>query len=207
MMELLRKYFPHLETRQIAQFNQFNYLFKFWNDKVNLVSRLDVENLEERHFLHSLAIARVCEFAPGTEVVDIGTGGGFPGIPLAILFPEVKFNLVDSIGKKVKLVESMATDLGLDNVAVEQARAEELTGPYDFMVARAVTNTSQLLKWCAPLIQERSINDLPNGLLLLKGGDLTKELRSVNNIHYTFPIEDYFSEPFFVYKSVVYVAV
>lgn len=206
MTESVQKYFPGLTTRQVGQFNQFQHLFKFWNDQVNLVSRADINNLEVRHILHSLAIARVCQFAAGTQVVDIGTGGGFPGIPLAIVFPETNFHLIDSIGKKAKVVETMAKDLGLLNVTVDQQRAEELTGPYDFAVARAVTKTKRLVEWADPIIGQRSINDLPNGLLLLKGGDLQRELQQVEKIYYAFPVEEFFHEPFFAFKQVIYIA-
>ena len=166
-----------------------------------------MDNFYERHVLHSLAIAKACEFQPGTEVVDVGTGGGFPGIPLAILFPEVRFHLIDSIGKKIKVVKTVATDLGLQNVEARQIRAEELTGTYDFYLSRAVAQAQDQVRWAEAVIHQQSRNDLPNGMLLLKGGDLTEELRPVRKIHYTIPISDFFAEPFFETKLVLYISI
>lgn len=205
-MELIRKYFPDLSPEQEAQFIQLEHLYRYWNQHVNLISRTDIDNLYERHLLHSLAIAKVCEFVPGTAIVDVGTGGGFPGIPLAVLFPEASFHLVDSIGKKVKVVETIKKDVGLTNVTAQQVRAEALLGQYDFLVSRAVTKAEVQVRWAQHLIKQESRNDLPNGLLLLKGGDLRQELRPIKRVSYTFPISDYFEEPFFDTKLVVYIS-
>jgi 16S rRNA (guanine527-N7)-methyltransferase len=205
-MELLLKYFPELDQQQLAQFGQLGYLYSFWNEHVNVIARPDIQNLYERHVLHSLAIAKVCPFVPGTSVVDVGTGGGFPGIPLAIMFPDARFHLIDSIGKKVKVVDTVATALGLQNVRIQQLRAEELTDTYDFMVSRAVTLAETQVRWASGIIHSEDRNDLPNGLLLLKGGDLTDELRTVKQAHYSFPISDFFDEPWFEHKQVLYIA-
>jgi 16S rRNA (guanine527-N7)-methyltransferase len=204
-MQVIRKYFPNLSAEQDRQFNQLMPLFRYWNQHINLISRNDIENLYERHVLHSLSIARVCSFAEGSEILDLGTGGGFPGIPLAIMFPNVQFHLVDSIGKKINVVGKIVKDLGLQNVTFEQARAESLVGAYDFVLARAVSNVNNLLDWTQYLISDRTANDLPNGLLLLKGGDLTKELNEMDANHYLFPIRDFFDELYFDAKYVVYV--
>jgi 16S rRNA (guanine527-N7)-methyltransferase len=204
-MQVIRKYFPNLSAEQDRQFNQLMPLFRYWNQHINLISRNDIENLYERHVLHSLSIARVCSFAEGSEILDLGTGGGFPGIPLAIMFPNVQFHLVDSIGKKINVVGKIVKDLGLQNVTFEQARAESLVGAYDFVLARAVSNVNNLLDWTQYLISDRTASDLPNGLLLLKGGDLTKELNEMDANHYLFPIRDFFDELYFDAKYVVYV--
>lgn len=206
-MEQLLHYFPELSDKQKSQFAQLDPLYRYWNQLVNVISRTDIDNLYERHVLHSLAIARVTGFVAGTRIIDVGTGGGFPGIPLAILFPEVEFCLIDSIGKKIKVVEAIAKDIGLQNVSARQQRAEEVTGRFDFMVSRAVTRTESLVRWAKGFISKSSGNDLPNGLLLLKGGDLTEELAPIRGVCYTFPIADYFTEPFFETKQVVYVAI
>ncbi len=205
-MEQILHYFPDLTDKQKSQFAQLDPLYRYWNQLVNVISRTDIDNLYERHVLHSLAIARVTGFVAGTRIIDVGTGGGFPGIPLAILFPEVQFHLIDSIGKKIKVVEAITKDIGLQNVSARQQRAEEVTGRFDFMVSRAVTRTETLVRWAKGFISKSSGNDLPNGLLLLKGGNLTEELASVRGVCYTFPIADYFAEPFFDTKQVVYVA-
>lgn len=206
-MELVRKYFPDLSPEQDAQLTQLGPLYQYWNQHINVIARTDIDNLYERHVLHSLAIAKVCQFVPGTRIVDVGTGGGFPGIPLAILFPEVHFHLIDSIGKKIKVVDTIAKDVGLTNVKAEQMRAEALLGPYDFMVSRAVTKAEAQVRWARSIIAQESRNDLPNGLLLLKGGDVRQELRPVKRVSYTFPISDYFEEPFFDTKLVVYISI
>lgn len=206
-VELIWKYFPDLTAHQKAQFEQLYPLYHYWNQHINVISRADMDNLYERHVLHSLAIAKACEFQAGTEVVDVGTGGGFPGIPLAILFPEVRFHLVDSIGKKIKVVKTVATDLGVQNVEAQQVRAEELTGTYDFYVSRAVAQAQDQVRWAESIIHQQSKNDLPNGMLLLKGGNLAEELRPINKVHYTIPISDFFLEPFFETKLVLYISI
>lgn len=204
-MERIRHYFPDLSKEQLHQFAQLEEHYRYWNAQINVIARTDIDNLYERHVLHALAIAKVCPWVPGTRVVDVGTGGGFPGIPLAILYPAVDFHLVDSIGKKVRVVSAVQKALGLENVLAEQRRAETLTGTYDFLVSRAVTKADVQLRWAQRILAKEQRNKLPNGLLLLKGGDLREELRSVQKACYTFPISDYFSSPFFATKSVVYI--
>lgn len=206
-VNLIRHYFPELTPTQEAQIDQLSPLYQYWNQHINVISRADMPNLYERHILHSLAIAKACLFSAGTKVIDVGTGGGFPGIPLAIMFPEVEFYLVDSIGKKIKVVKTVAADLGLKNVEAEQTRAENVDGTFDFYVSRAVARALDQLRWAEPIIHQQSRNDLPNGMLLLKGGDLTEELRPINKVHYTMPISNFFEEPFFETKYVVYISV
>lgn len=206
-MELIRKYFDGVLTdTQMAQFAQLAPLYRYWNQQINVIARTDIDNLYERHVLHSLAIAKVCPFVPGTAVVDVGTGGGFPGLPLAILFPDVSFLLIDAIGKKIKVVDTIAKDVGLVNVKAEKRRAETLTGSFDFLVSRAVTKAEVQVRWADPIIGQESRNDLPNGLLLLKGGDLQAELAHIHRITYTIPVSDFFDEPFFQTKSIVYIS-
>lgn len=202
---LISRYFPHLTDRQRAQFGQLGELYRFWNEQINVVSRPDLENLYERHVLHSLGIAKIIEFKPYTAVLDVGTGGGFPGIPLAILFPEAEFHLVDSIGKKIKVVREVATALGLTNVRAGQARAEQLTDSYDFVVSRAVTRLTPFVGWVRGKFNRHFNHDLRNGILYLKGGDLTDELAELKRPYRLFNLHDFFEEPFFETKKVVYV--
>ncbi len=204
-MELIQQYFPNITAAQQQQLEQLLPLYAEWNEKINVISRKDVENFYERHVLHSLAIAKVIQFKPATRVLDIGTGGGFPGIPLAIMFPEVQFHLADSIGKKILVVQEVAKALGLKNVKSSHCRVEQLKGDYDFITARAVAPAEELIKWTHSLIINDHHNELPNGWLFLKGGDLTEELKSFKNkttIHY---IKEFYKEDFFEEKQVVYI--
>jgi 16S rRNA (guanine527-N7)-methyltransferase len=204
-MELINKYFPELTSTQRDQFGQLNELYQFWNARVNVISRQDIDTLYERHVLHSLGIAKVMEFKPGTSVLDVGTGGGFPGIPLAILFPESSFHLVDSIGKKIRVVQEIAGSLGLTQVKAEQIRAEKLTDDYEFVVSRAVTRITPFVGWVRKNISRNSFHPLRNGILYLKGGDLTEELSELNMKTKTYELSDYFEEDFFETKKVVHV--
>ena len=179
-------------------------LYAEWNEKINVISRKDLSNLTEKHILHSLAIAKVIQFNAGTKILDVGTGGGFPGIPLAIMFPDCEFHLVDSIAKKIKVVSEISKAIGLTNVNVEQARAETLKGKYDFVVSRAVTAFPEFLSWVNKNIYRENRNELPNGILYLKGGDLKDELRGFERQITIFDISNYFEEEFFETKKVVY---
>ena len=205
-MEIVRKYFPNLTPVQLKQFGQLQPLYADWNEKINVISRKDIDNLYLHHVLHSLSIGRIVSFKPGTKILDIGTGGGFPGIPLAILFPEVDFHLVDSIGKKIKVVQAVTEALDLKNVKSEQARGEELKGQYDFVVARAVTNINSLYHWTRNKIKQNSRHKLKNGLLALKGGDLKDELAQLSKKHTAFNIHEFFPEDYFKGKWVVKVS-
>lgn len=203
-MEIIRNYFPNLSTEQIEQFNQLQALYTFWNAQINVISRKDLDEFYERHVLHSLGIAKVCSFVPGTEILDIGTGGGFPGIPMAILFPEVQFHLVDSIGKKIKVVHEVAKTLGLNNVTATHARAEEIKEKYDFIVSRAVTAMPAFIPWTKGKMKTENRNDLKNGILYLKGGDLEEELSATKKPYTLHPLSKFFTEPFFETKYVVH---
>lgn len=203
-MEIIRNYFPNLSTEQIEQFNQLQALYTFWNAQINVISRKDLDEFYERHVLHSLGIAKVCSFVPGTEILDIGTGGGFPGIPMAILFPEVQFHLVDSIGKKIKVVHEVAKTLGLNNVTATHARAEEIKEKYDFIVSRAVTAMPAFIPWTKGKMKTENRNELKNGILYLKGGDLEEELSATKKPYTLHPLSKFFTEPFFETKYVVH---
>ena len=202
-MDLILKYFPDLTEKQIEQFNKVGDLYKQWNEQINVVSRKDIEEIYTNHILHSLAIAKVMKFEDGSDVLDVGTGGGLPGIPLAILFPNVNFHLVDSIGKKIKVVQGVADGLGLTNVKAEQKRAEQIHTHYDFVISRAVTAMPRFAEWIRGKFKKDSLNPLPNGLLYLKGGDLTEELKDFPNAE-LHNISDFFEEDFFETKKVVY---
>jgi 16S rRNA (guanine527-N7)-methyltransferase len=210
-MELIKKYFPKVTPEQLALFDQLVPLYTEWNDKINVVSRQDIDNLAERHVLHSLAIARVIGFGPDAQILDLGTGGGFPGIPLAIFFPETKFTLVDGTGKKIRVVQEVADALGLQNVTAIHARAEDLklNGQFDFVLSRGVATLDKLLVWGHKFLKKKHFHALPNGILALKGGDLRSEIKLLpgkgKNYTDVFPIREFFSEPFFEEKSVVYV--
>lgn len=203
--DIIFHYFPGLSDQQKKQFSMLFELYKDWNEKINVISRKDIENLYVNHVLHSLGIAKVMSFKPGASVLDVGTGGGFPGIPLAILFPDTRFHLVDSIGKKITVVNGVASSLGLTNVNGEQARAEQLKGEYDFIVSRAVTRLKEFYQWIHNKTKKQSVHSLENGILYLKGGDLDEELNELKRIYQTYDLSDYFTEPFFETKKVVYV--
>ncbi|WP_229215122.1 16S rRNA (guanine(527)-N(7))-methyltransferase RsmG [Dyadobacter bucti] len=204
-MELINKYFPDITDEQRFRFGQLEDLYYYWNARVNVISRQDIETLYERHVLHSLGIAKVLQFKPGTSILDVGTGGGFPGIPLAILFPEAQFHLVDSIGKKIRVVEEIVQGLGLSNVKAEQVRAEKLDDSYEFVVSRAVTRITPFVGWVKRNISRNSFHTLRNGILYLKGGDLTEELSELKEKSRIYELSDYFEEEFFETKKVVYV--
>lgn len=205
-MELILKYFPDLTEEQKRQFAALYDLYTDWNSKINVISRKDIENLYEHHVLHSLGIAKVIRFKPGTKVMDLGTGGGFPGIPLAILFPEVQFHLVDSIGKKVRVATEIAGSIELKNVTTRHARAEEEKQLFDFVVSRAVMPLTDLLKIIRKNISPKQQNALPNGLICLKGGELERETMPVKNKTTMWNLKEFFGEEFFETKKVVYVA-
>ncbi len=203
-VELIEKYFPKLTARQREQFAALDELYRHWNGQINVISRQDIDSLYEKHILHSLAIGKAVQFVPGTEILDVGTGGGFPGIPLAILFPLADFHLVDSIGKKIKVVTEVANALGLTNVRAEQQRVEQLNTTYDFVVSRAVTRLKPFMGWVRYKIHKKGNNSIPNGVLYLKGGDLAEELAEVTDKYKMFDLTDYFEEPFFETKKIIY---
>lgn len=202
-MELILKYFPDLTETQIEQFSKLHELYVDWNAKINVISRKDIDELYTRHVLHSLGIAKVIQFNPGASVLDVGTGGGFPGIPLAILFPETNFYLIDVIAKKIKVVNEVAKGLGLKNVRAEQKRAELVKEEFDFIVSRAVTNMSDFVKWIKDKTKKNSTHEMKNGILYLKGGDLAEELADYKTVQ-LFDLPNYFEEDFFETKKVVY---
>ncbi|MCW9037339.1 16S rRNA (guanine(527)-N(7))-methyltransferase RsmG [Altibacter sp.] len=202
-MELLKNYFTQLSDIQLEQFSKLQELYQDWNLKINVVSRKDIDELYLRHVLHSLGIAKIQSFLPEASILDVGTGGGFPGIPLAILFPETNFHLVDSIGKKIKVVEEVAAGLGLENVQITNARAETITGQYDFIVSRAVAQMETFVHWVKGRVAKKSRHELKNGILYLKGGDLSEELAGFPNAT-VYPLQDFFKEDFFETKSVVH---
>ncbi len=206
-MDIILKYFPDLTDTQKEQFAALYDLYTDWNSKINVISRKDITNLYEHHVLHSLGIAKVIQFKPGTSVMDLGTGGGFPGIPLAILFPDTKFHLVDSIGKKVRVATEIANAIGLKNVTTRHCRAEEEKQLFDFVVSRAVMPLTDLLKIIRKNISSEQHNALPNGLICLKGGELDREVMSVKHQTIVTDLKDFFSEEFFETKKVVYVTV
>ncbi|UPQ80022.1 16S rRNA (guanine(527)-N(7))-methyltransferase RsmG [Flavobacterium azooxidireducens] len=202
-MEEILKYFPNITENQVVQFQKLGELYPEWNAKINVISRKDIDELYVKHVLHSLGIAKVMEFQPKSTVLDVGTGGGFPGIPLAILFPETRFYLIDVIAKKIKVVNEVATALGLKNVKAEQLRAENVKGDFDFIVSRAVTNMPDFVSWIKDKIKKQNNHELKNGILYLKGGDLTEELKDFPKAT-EFNLADYFSEEFFETKKVVH---
>lgn len=204
-MEILLKYFPELTEDQIEKFAKLGPLYEEWNEKINVISRKDMEHFYEKHVLHSLGIAKVMKFEAGTKVLDIGTGGGFPGIPLAIMFPEVHFHLVDSIGKKITVVKDVAKQLKLTNVEAQQARAESLVRKYDFVVSRAVTRFANFYPWVKGKFKKEDFNEFPNGIFLLKGGEVEEEMEEKLVSYVVYHLDDYYQEEFFDTKKVVYV--
>jgi len=203
-IDRLQHYFPELSDHQLHQYDKLLELYREWNQKINVISRKDVDHLVVRHILHSLAIARYIRFQPGTEILDVGTGGGLPGIPLAIYFPDVKFHLVDSIAKKILVVNAITDSLQLTNVRAEQKRAEELKFRYDFIVSRAVTSLPEFIHWVSNKIKPNHQNAIQNGILALKGGDLQEELQSIRNQCDIITLNHYFSEDFFDTKKLVH---
>ena len=201
---IILKYFPDLTETQRSQFERLGSLYVEWNEKINVISRKDIDELYERHVLHSLAIAKAIVFVSGSKILDVGTGGGFPGVPLAVLFPEVQFHLVDSVGKKIKVCQEVASALGLENLTAEHGRMEKVKGEYDFVVSRAVAPAKQLYNWTRKLILPENKNHMKNGWLLLKGGDLKSELKQVKVRSREINISEYFNEAFFETKKVVY---
>jgi 16S rRNA (guanine527-N7)-methyltransferase len=202
-MEEIIKQFPNLTENQLLQFQKLEALYQDWNAKINVISRKDIDELYTKHVLHSLAIAKIQPFEPGTYILDVGTGGGFPGIPLAILFPETRFYLIDVIAKKIKVVQAVVEGLGLKNVKAEQMRAENVKGDYDFIVSRAVTNMPDFVSWIKDKIKKQNKHKLKNGILYLKGGDLTEELKDFPQAE-EYNIAEFFSDDFFETKKVVH---
>src|SRR5688572_27747429 len=204
-MTIIDQYFPNLTENQKDQFTKLYSLYADWNEKINVISRKDIDNLYVNHVLHSLGIAKVMPFKKGADVLDVGTGGGFPGIPLAIMFPETNFHLVDSIGKKITVVREVAAGLNLENVRAEQIRAEQIKGEYDFIVSRAVTRLKEFYQWIHRKVKKDSSHQLFNGILYLKGGDLDEELAELKRPYQLTDLSDFFQEEFFETKKVVYV--
>jgi 16S rRNA (guanine527-N7)-methyltransferase len=204
-MKQIEHYFPNLTEIQKNQFDQLGNLYQHWNEQINIISRKDTDNFYERHVLHSLGIAKVIQFKKDTKIMDVGTGGGFPGIPLAILFPDCDFLLVDSIGKKIKVVNEVAHELGLKNVRGLHERAEKVDGTFDFVVSRAVTQMPEFITWVKSKVSKTSKNSIPNGILYLKGGDLSEEMKTVKQWNKEYKLKDFFEGEFFETKKVVYV--
>ena len=205
--DIIEKYFPELTEVQKSQIAQLFQLYEAWNAKINVVSRKDIDQLYERHVLHSLAIAKFTTFAAGSRILDVGTGGGFPGIPLAILYPECDFHLVDSIGKKITVVNEVSSAIGLQNLTAEHQRMEKVRDKYDFVVSRAVAQTKQLFIWAHQKISKEQRNDHDNGMILLKGGDLTTEMKEFGRRYIEKDLSDYFTEDFFETKKIIYVPI
>lgn len=203
--QLILKYFPEISEIQKEQFSKLLSVYSEWNNQINVISRKDTENFYERHVLHSLGIAKIQKFEDGSDILDIGTGGGFPGIPLAILYPNCNFLLVDSIGKKIKVVQEAAKALNLTNVTAIHERAENIDQQFDFIVSRAVTAMPSFLKWTKDKFKKKSIHEFKNGILYLKGGDLSEEMKGVNKFYKIYDLDSVFEEDFFETKKVVYV--
>ncbi|MEE4198797.1 MAG: 16S rRNA (guanine(527)-N(7))-methyltransferase RsmG [Bacteroidales bacterium] len=206
-MEIIKKYFPGLTQKQYKQFESLQAIYSEWNRKINVISRKDIDHLYERHVLHSLAIAKIIAFKPQTKILDAGTGGGFPGIPLAILFPDAHFYLADSIAKKIKVVHEVTRAIELKNINAEQIRAEKIKSNFDFVVSRAVTSLPVFYNWVKGKISATSTNDLSNGIIYLKGGDLTEEIKKFKPSVKVLNINHYFEEPFFETKKIIYLPI
>jgi 16S rRNA (guanine527-N7)-methyltransferase len=206
-VDLIRRYFPDLDPLQLQKFEQLGPLYSNWNEKINVISRKDIDELYVRHVLHSLALAKIIRFRPGTTVIDVGTGGGFPGIPLAILFPDSTFTLVDSIGKKIRVVQEIAGELQLENVEARQCRIQEVKAKYDFVVSRAVTAFPEFVGMVRKNVSPQSKNALPNGILYIKGGDFEEEIRPFRGSAEVFNLAGIFDDPFFETKKVIYLPV
>lgn len=204
---IIKHHFTNLSEKQEKQFEQLYSLYREWNEKINVISRQDIDQLYERHVLHSLGIAKVTTFKPETKILDVGTGGGFPGVPLAILFPDSQFHLVDSIGKKITVVNAVADAIGLSNLTAEHIRAEQVKDQYDFVVSRAVTRLKPFYQWVKNKVKKEGFNELPNGIFYLKGGDLTEELKEAKKRYQLYNLSNYFKEEFFETKKVVYVPI
>lgn len=203
-ISLITRYFPNLPDQQLKQFEALGPLYTEWNAKINVISRKDIDNLYLHHVLHSLGIAKVISFLPGADILDVGTGGGFPGIPLAILFPQTRFHLVDSIGKKITVVKEVSNAIGLQNVTAEHVRAEQIRSKYDFVVSRAVTDMKEFYHWVHDKTKSKSSHTLDNGILYLKGGDLDEELGALKKPYSIYNLRDHFTEDFFDTKRVVF---
>lgn len=204
-MEIIKKYFPKLTESQYQAFIELEELYTFWNDKINVISRKDIENLYERHILHSLSIAKFIKFSKGSEVMDLGTGGGFPAIPLAIMYPDVQFHAIDGTAKKIKVVQTIINHLGLKNITAQQLRAEENKRKYDFVVTRAVATLEKSVPWAEKLMKKQQQNSIPNGLIALKGGSFKEEKKGINKYMEQRLLSDFFDEDFFETKYLVYV--
>ena len=204
-MEIIKNYFDKLSEKKEKQFEKLQELYSEWNSKINVISRKDIDHLYERHVLHSLSIAKIVEFKEGTNILDIGTGGGFPGIPLAIMFPSVDFLLVDSVGKKIKVVNEIKDALGLENVKALHIRADNIDESFDFVVSRAVTNLPDFIKIASYKYSKKGFNEIPNGMIYLKGGDFENELKNLRKKYKVYNIEDFFEEEFFQTKKIVHI--